>query len=69
MMNCYVVKRGDKYLARKGTKSATCDGWYEWSTESQAARTYRNIEQAYRKAKEVGGTVRIMRNGRVEEYA
>ena len=67
MMNCYVVRRGQEYLARKGTKSARSDGWFLWSRETQAARTYRNIEQAHRRAKEVGGVVRIMRNGRVED--
>ena len=68
MMNCYVVRRGKEYLARKNCKSTYADdcGWC-WSTEQQAARTYKEERSAMMAARRVGGTVRAMINGRVEE--
>ena len=81
MMNGLIVKRGTEYLARKNCKSTYADdfGWC-WSTEAQAARIYReqrsaemaariyqNHDTACRAARQVGGVVRMMKNGRVEE--
>ena len=68
MMNGLIVKRGTEYLARKNAKSTYSDerGWC-WSAEVQAARIYQNHDTACRAARQVGGVVRMMKNGRVEE--
>ena len=68
MMNGLVVKRGTEYLARKQCKSTyTDENWYNWSAEVQEARVYQNHETACRAARRVGGTVRMMKDGRVVE--
>lgn len=68
MMNGLVVRRGEYFLARKGTKSAKPDdsGIY-WSRELQAARVFMTHDSACRAARKFGGVVRLMRNGRAEE--
>ena len=65
MMNGLVIKRGEKYLARKGCKSAKPDasGTF-WSGELQAARVFMNHEAACRAARRFGGVVRLMRDGK-----
>lgn len=68
MMNGLVVRRGGKYLARKGTKSARPDaGGIFWSAELQAARVFTSHDAACREARKFGGVVKLMRNGRAEE--
>lgn len=68
MMNGLVVKRGTEYLARKQCRSAYADDdGFNWSEELQAARVYQNHETACRAARRVGGTVRMMKDGRVVE--
>ena len=68
MMKGMVVKRGEVYLARKGTKSARPDGGgIFWSKEVQAARVFQTHDAACRAARKFGGVVRLMRNGRAEE--
>ena len=68
MMNGLVVKRGTEYLARKQCKSTyTDENGYNWSAEVQAARVYQNHDTACRAARRVGGTVRMMKDGRVVE--
>ena len=68
MMNGLVVKRGEKYLARKGCKSARPDASGNfWSTELQAAKVFQNHDMAVRAARKFGGIVKLMRNGRAEE--
>ena len=66
MMNGLIVRRGKEYLARKNAKSTYCDdrGWC-WSEEVQAARVYQNHDTACRLARRVGGTVRMLKDGRV----
>lgn len=68
MMDGFIVRRGKEYLARKNCKSTYADdcGWC-WSAEQQAARIYREQRSAEMAARRVGGTVRMMKNGRVEE--
>jgi hypothetical protein len=68
MMDGFIVRRGKEYLARKNCKSTYADdcGWC-WSTELQAARVYANHVSACRAARKVGGTVRMLKNGRVVE--
>lgn len=68
MMNGLVVRRGELFLARKGTKSARpdADGSF-WSRELQAARVFQNHDAACRAARKFGGVVRLMRNGRTVE--
>ena len=68
MMSGLIVKRGTEYLARKNAKSTYADdcGWC-WSAELQAARVYQNHESACRAARRVGGTVRMLKDGRVVE--
>ena len=65
MMNGLIIKRGNKYLARKGCKSAKPDasGTF-WSGELQAARVFMNHEAACRAARRFGGVVKLMREGR-----
>ena len=65
MMNGMVIKRGDKYLARKGCKSAKPDasGTF-WSGELQAARVFTTHDAACRAARKFGGVVRLMRDGK-----
>lgn len=68
MMNGLVVRRGKEFLARKSAKSAYDDeNGISWSTEQQAARVYANHDSACRAARKVGGTVRMLKNGRVVE--
>ena len=65
MMNGLVVKRGESYLARKGTKSARPDASGNfWSRELQAARVFQTHDAACRAAKKFGGVVRLMRDGK-----
>lgn len=68
MTDGFIVRRGKEYLARKNCKSTYADdcGWC-WSEELQAARIYREQRSAEMAARRVGGTVRMMKNGRVEE--
>ena len=68
MMNGLVIKRGDKFLARKGTKSARPDAsGIFWSTDLKAARVFQNHDAACRAARNFGGVVRLMREGRVKD--
>jgi len=68
MMNGLIVKRGDKYLARKGCKSARPDaGGIFWSAEIQAARVFANHDAACRAARKFGGIVKLMKDGRTKE--
>ena len=68
MMNGLVIRRGEKYLARKGCKSARPDAsGIFWSKELQAARVFMNHDTACRAARKFGGVVRLMREGRTEE--
>ena len=68
MMNGLVIKRGDRYMARKGCRSARPDAsGIFWSTEIQAAKVFMNHDVACRAARKFGGVVRLMRNGRTEE--
>ena len=65
MMNGLVVRRGDRFLARKGTKSARPDaGGIFWSAEIQAARVFINHDAACRAARKFGGVVKLMREGK-----
>ena len=67
-MNGLVVKRGDRFLARKGCRSAKPDACGNfWSTELQAARVFMNHDMACRAAKKFGGVVRLMRDGKVKD--
>ena len=67
-MNGLVIKRGEYYLARKGTKSAKPDASGRfWSKELQAARIFMNHDAACRAARKFGGIVKLKRDGRVEE--
>ena len=68
MMNGLIVKRGDRYLARKGCKSAKPDasGAF-WSREIQAARVFTTHDAACRAARKFGGVVRLMQGGRAVE--
>lgn len=68
MMDGFIVRRGTEYLARKTCKSTYADdcGWC-WSTELQAARIYQEQRSAMMAARRVGGLVRRMKDGRVEE--
>ena len=68
MMHGLIIKRGEKYLARKGCKSArpVASGIF-WSRELQAARVFMNHDPACRAARKFGGVVRLMREGRMEE--
>ena len=65
MMNGLIIKRGDKYLARKGCRSAKPDASGNlWSAEIQAARVFNNHEVACRAARKFGGVVKLMREGK-----
>ena len=67
MMNGLVIKRGDKYLARKGCKSARPDaGGIFWSSEIQAARVFMNHDTACRAARKFGGVVQLKKTGKAE---
>ena len=68
MMDGFIVRRGKEYLARKNCKSTYADdcGWC-WSAEVQAARIYREQRSAEMAARRIGGTVRRMKDGRVED--
>ena len=65
MMNGLVVRRGGKYLARKGCKSARPDesGQY-WSAELQAARVFSTHDAACRAARKFGGVVKLKKDGK-----
>lgn len=68
MMNGLVIRRGEYYLARKGTKSARPDAsGHFWSKELQAARVFMSHDAACRVARHCGGIVRMMKDGRVVE--
>jgi hypothetical protein len=68
MMNGLIIKRGDKYLARKGCKSAKPDASGNfWSKELQAARVFQDHEHACRAARKFGGVVKLKKDGRVTE--
>ena len=68
MMNGLIIKRGDKYLARKGCRSARPDeGGIFWSTELQAARVFQTHDAACRAARKFGGIVKLMREGKAVE--
>ena len=68
MMNGLVIRRGDRYLARKGCKSARPDASGNfWSRELQAARVFMTHDAACRAARKFGGVVKLMRNGKAEE--
>ena len=67
-MNGLVIRRGGLFLARKGCKSSKMDsGGNYWSKELQAARVFSDYGAACRAAKQHGGVVRIMKDGRAEE--
>ena len=67
-MNGLIVKRGDKYLARKGCRSAKPDAsGIFWSREMQAARVFVSHDTACRAARKFGGMVKLMREGKTEE--
>lgn len=68
MMNGLVVRRGGFYVARIGTKSMFYDKQGNiWSKELQAARVFRDERMACREAQRVGGVVKEMKDGRVED--
>lgn len=68
MMNGLVVKRGEVYLARKGTRSARPDAsGIFWSKELQAARVFQTHDAACRAARKFGGVVRLLREGRTQD--
>lgn len=68
MMNGLVVRRGEKFLAKKGCKSAKPDASGNfWSKEIQAARVFMNHDAACRAARKFGGVVRLMRDGKTQE--
>ena len=65
MMNGLVIRRGEYFLARKGSKSAKPDASGSfWSRELQAARVFMNHEAACRAARKFGGVVKLMREGK-----
>ena len=65
MMNGLVIKRGTEYLARKGKKVRMDPDGSCWSADIQKARVFANHDHACRSAERVGGTVRIMTNGKI----
>ena len=68
MMNGLIVKRGDRYLARKGCRSAKPDaGGIFWSRELQAARVFATHDAACRAANKFGGVVKLLREGKPQE--
>lgn len=68
MMNGLVIRRGEKFLAKKGCKSAKPDASGNfWSKEIQAARVFMNHDAACRAARKFGGVVRLMRDGKTQE--
>ena len=68
MMNGLIIKRGDRYLARKGCRSARPDASGNfWSKEIQAAKVFMSHDAACRAAKKFGGVVRLMKDGKAEE--
>lgn len=68
MMNGLVVRRGEYFLARKGTKSARPDASGNfWSKELQAARVFQTHDAACRAARKFGGVVRLMRDGKTAD--
>ena len=68
MMNGLVIKRGDLYLARKQCSTSKPDGAGNcWSVEIQAARVYQSYALARKRAKECGGVVRTMADGRLKD--
>ena len=68
MMNGLVVKRGEFYVARIRAKSRFYDEYGNlWSKESQAVRVFHDETMAVREARRVGGVVKRMTDGRVED--
>ena len=68
MMNGLIVKRGDKYLARKGCRSARPDASGNfWSKELQAARVFMSHDAACRAARKFGGVVKLKKDGRTQD--
>ena len=68
MMNGLIIKRGDKYLARKGCRSAKPDASGNfWSAEIQAARVFMNHDAACRAARKFGGVVKLKKDGRIQD--
>ena len=68
MMNGLIIKRGDKYLARKGCRSARPDASGNfWSKEIQAARVFMNHDTACRAARKFGGVVKLKQDGRIQD--
>lgn len=68
MMNGLIIKRGDRFLARRGCKSARPDASGNfWSKELQAAKVFADQDTACRAARKFGGVVRVLREGRVKE--
>ena len=70
MMNGIVIRRGKEFLARK--RSRKTPGRKDqngmcWSEDIQTARVFQNYDTACRTARRVGGTVRMMTDGRVVE--
>ena len=67
-MNGLIIKRGNKYLARKGCRSARPDASGNfWSEEMQTAKVFMNHDAACRAARKFGGVVKLMRDGRAED--
>ena len=64
MRNGLIVKRGVEFLARKGNKVRTDGAGFCWSADIQKARVFMDHDHACRAARLVGGTVRIMKNGK-----
>lgn len=68
MMNGLVVQRGDLFVSRISAKSTFQDKRGNlWSKELQAARVFLNDKVAKSEADRIGGTVRRMKDGRLEE--
>ena len=68
MMNGLIIKRGDKYLARKGCRSARPDASGNfWSAEIQAAKVFANHDAACRAARKFGGVVKLKKDGRIQD--
>lgn len=68
MMNGLVVQRGELFVARLSPKSSFYDERGNlWSRELQAARVFLRDDMARWEAQRVGGTVRTLKDGRLEE--
>lgn len=69
MMNGLIIRRGEKYLARRGCKSARPDAsGVFWSSEIQAARVFRDHDAACRAARKFGGVVQLKRIGQEDTH-